>query len=69
MLRAARDSVGISQEELAHRAGLAVSYISLMENGHKGPSLEVLVAVAEELELVPHELVRAAESPGGRRKV
>jgi transcriptional regulator with XRE-family HTH domain len=59
-LRAARDEAGLTQEELAHRAGLAVSYVSLMENGHKGPSLEVPVAIAEAVGQDPAELLHAA---------
>jgi transcriptional regulator with XRE-family HTH domain len=60
VLRTARDDAGFTQEELAHRAGLTVRYISLMENGHKGPSLEVLVAVAEALGRDAAELVKGA---------
>ena len=60
-LRKARQDASLTQEELADRAGLAVSYISLIENGHKSPSVEVVFALAQGLQIAPHVLVRAAE--------
>jgi transcriptional regulator with XRE-family HTH domain len=35
-LRALRNSADITQEELASRAGTTGTYVSLVENGHRG---------------------------------
>jgi transcriptional regulator with XRE-family HTH domain len=35
-LRALRNRAGITQEELAARAGTTGTYVSLVENGHRG---------------------------------
>jgi transcriptional regulator with XRE-family HTH domain len=35
-LRALRNRAGITQEELASRAGTTGTYVSLVENGHRG---------------------------------
>lgn len=42
-LRNARENAGISQEQLAERAGLHRTYISQLERGLKSPSLDVIV--------------------------
>ena len=47
-LKARRKSKGLSQEEFAHRLGLSVSYISLLETENRQPTLTVLAAVAGE---------------------
>jgi transcriptional regulator with XRE-family HTH domain len=44
-LRRARQKAGLTQEELAHRAQLDRSYVSLLENGHKTPTVDVLFRI------------------------
>ncbi|MEQ9695528.1 helix-turn-helix transcriptional regulator [Shimia sp. SDUM112013] len=48
-LRRARTEAGISQEELAHRAGKSIRYISLLESRKHQPSLATLKSVCEGL--------------------
>lgn len=43
LLRTARTGAGLSQNELARRAGVAQSVISAYERGHRKPSLETLL--------------------------
>jgi len=50
-LREARQEKGISQEELADRAGLHRTYISQIERGLKSPSLRSLEQIAQALDL------------------
>ena len=38
-LRSLRLKLGLSQEEVAHRAGLHVTYLSGIERGNRNPSL------------------------------
>ncbi|WP_084164635.1 helix-turn-helix domain-containing protein [Skermanella stibiiresistens] len=44
-LRRARERVGLSQEDLAHRAGVSVGYLSQLENGRRNPSLLLVLAL------------------------
>ncbi len=60
-LQSARHERGVSQEELAYRSNLQVSYISRVERGLQAPSLEAISAIATALGTRPHLLVMAAE--------
>lgn len=51
VLRQHRTRVGLSQEELAHRAGLSMRYVSLLEGRKHQPSLATLDALARSLDL------------------
>jgi hypothetical protein len=74
LLRRARQGAGMSQVELAARAGVTQSVISAYESGHRQPSLPVLAALIEAAggELVtgvrrqPHRLSRLS-GPVGQR--
>lgn len=49
VLRQRRAEAGLSQEELAHRAGLSMRYVSLLESRKHQPSLATLDALARSL--------------------
>lgn len=69
-IRERRRSVGLSQEELGHRAGIDRSYISGLERGLRNPTFQVLNQIAGALActvaaLLPDGEARdAAGSPG-----
>lgn len=46
-----REAAGLSQEELAHRSSIHVTYLSGLENGKRNPSLLVLARLANALEV------------------
>lgn len=48
-VRLARQAAGISQEELAERAGIDLSYGSRIERGMANPSVEVLAKLGAAL--------------------
>jgi len=56
-----RGSLGISQEELAHRAALHRTYISDIERGSRNLSLRSLIRLAGGLETSVSALLRIAE--------
>jgi DNA-binding XRE family transcriptional regulator len=58
IVREARQATGITQEQLAHDADIDRTYIGLLENGHRQPSLSVIFAIAQSLGLTPELLVR-----------
>ena len=56
-LRRARNALGYSQEELAHRASLDRTYISSLERGVYAATIDVVARLAEVLEVEPAELL------------
>ena len=62
VLSAKRREAGLSQEELAFRLELSVSYISLLETRKRQPTLTVLAAIASELGMSLSELMREIET-------
>jgi transcriptional regulator with XRE-family HTH domain len=62
-LRRLRHASGLSQEELAHRAGLNRNYVGLLERAANSPTLDTIERLAAELVVDP---VRFFEKPGGR---
>jgi DNA-binding XRE family transcriptional regulator len=55
-IRALRDEVGITQEQLAWQAELDKGYLSQVEAGKRLPSIPVVVALAEHLGLETADL-------------
>ncbi|MEO8724123.1 MAG: helix-turn-helix transcriptional regulator [Sphingobium sp.] len=62
-LRRLRHASGLSQEELAHRAGINRNYVGLLERAANSPTLDTIERLATELAVDP---VRFFEKPGGR---
>lgn len=60
VIRLRRESLGLSQEDLALECGLHRTYISQLERGRKSPTLRTLVLIAKALGCEPAELVRQA---------
>jgi transcriptional regulator with XRE-family HTH domain len=60
-LRKAREKAGITQEELAFRAELDRSYISLLENDHKSPTVDVLFRICDALGTRPSLILGRVE--------
>ena len=60
VMRCRRKALGnMSQEELAHRAGLHRTYIGGVEQGHRNLSLLNIIKIARALEVTPEELFAA----------
>ena len=55
-VRRIRGEDGLTQEELAARAGLSTNYIGEIERGQRNPSVKVLFAVAKALKVQPSAL-------------
>jgi transcriptional regulator with XRE-family HTH domain len=58
-LRELRTERGLSQDELAARAGLDRNYIGMIERGERNPAIVNVVKIAEALNVPPSELFRA----------
>lgn len=60
-LRVVREEVGLTQEDLASRAEVHRTYISLLERGLKSPTLSVIDRLAAAVGLSASSMVAAAE--------
>jgi transcriptional regulator with XRE-family HTH domain len=72
-LRALREAAGLSQQEVATRAGISLSVVFQLEQGkRKDPKLSTLVALAEALGTdvgkLALELTQPPAAKPGRRK-
>lgn len=67
VVREVRTEVGISQEELADRAQLHRTYVSLLERGKRNPSLNVVQALATALGTTMTRLVSEVEARLARK--
>lgn len=61
IVRRRRDFLGIPQDELAYRARLHRTYISLVERGKRNPTLEVMQALAKALQTSMTEMMTELE--------
>jgi transcriptional regulator with XRE-family HTH domain len=62
-LRRLRHARGISQEDLAHDAGINRSYMSKLERAATYPGLEIIAKLATVLEVEPAELLIVSGRP------
>lgn len=61
-LRIEREKKGLSMNVLAQRSGLSQSMISLVENNHRGPTLDTLLRIAEVLEVDLGRIISKSQS-------
>ncbi len=61
-LKARRVESGLSQEELAHRAGIDRTYVSMLERKVNSVSIDVLDRLANELGVEAADLLRRPSS-------
>ena len=67
-LRKLRHAKSLSQEDLAHEAGINRSYMSTLERGASYPGLEIIGKLATVLEVEPAELLKLPAKRGARRR-
>ena len=61
-LRALRTLRGLTQEQLGERAGLSGKFLGQVERGVGNPSLQILIRLAQALEVELWELLRLEEA-------
>lgn len=52
-VRRLRKAKGLSQEALAHEAGMSMRYLAGLERGEENPSLLFMVKLADALDVMP----------------
>lgn len=58
-LRLLRHARGLSQEKLAHLAGIDRTYVSSLERSIYSPTIDMVATLAEILEVAPTDLLEA----------
>ncbi len=61
-LRKLREKAGLSQEQLADRAGVHRTYVSLLERNKKSPTLDVLFRLCKALCFPAAKLIARVEA-------
>jgi transcriptional regulator with XRE-family HTH domain len=62
-LKENRRRLGITQPELAERAGMSTQYLAMIEIARKFPTADILERLAAALGINPHELFSVSVSP------
>lgn len=58
IVRTLREERGLTQDQLAERAGISATYIGFIERGDNVPTLTVILQIASALKVRPPELLR-----------
>jgi transcriptional regulator with XRE-family HTH domain len=61
-LRRLREKAGLSQEQLADRAGVHRTYVSLLERNKKSPTLDVFFRLCKALQIAPSRFLARLET-------
>lgn len=61
VLKEAREAAGLTQSQLAGFAGLSEIYLSSLERGQRGDSINALMLIGNELKIPASELLRRVE--------
>ena len=67
-VRALRTAAGLSQEELAHNAGVDRTYVSQVERRLRNVTITVIAQLAAALQTTPDKLLVRSEPPGRRQR-
>ena len=67
-VRQRRLAASLSQEELAHRSGLSIVYVSQIENGHRNPTVATLEKLAAVFDVNVVDLFSNSEARIQRRR-
>tara|TARA_R110002072_G_C7632858_1_gene507099 strand:- start:129 stop:335 length:207 start_codon:yes stop_codon:yes gene_type:complete len=60
-LRTAREAAKLTQEELAHRAQVDRTYISMLENDRKSPTIDMLFRLCNAMDASPSAIISSVE--------
>ena len=62
-LKEIRHKMGLTQEELAEKAGVSTHYIAMIETRKKYPKPEMLEKIAKSLQIEPYKLFSVESNP------
>jgi len=58
VVRKLREARGLTQDQLAERAGVSATYIGFIERGDNVPTLTIILQIASALKVRPSEMLR-----------
>lgn len=61
VLRVVRKEVGLTQEQLAHAAGVDRTFVSMIERGERQPTVRVVFQLAGALDVLPVRLIELTQ--------
>ena len=70
-IRKSREEAGLTQEQLSYSAGVDRSYVSLLENNKKSPTVDLLYRICDALGVSASDLlvrVEATRKPKTKKK-
>src|SRR5713101_3530901 len=67
-IRVLREALSFTQEELAEKAGISVSFVSMIERGERTPHVETLVAISDALGITVSPLFLGLNVPPTSRR-
>ena len=62
-IRVLRETLSLTQEKLANKAGISVSFVSMIERGDRTPHVETLVAISDALGITVSQLFLGLNAP------
>lgn len=62
-LRTLRTNAGITQEEVAARAGVSREYVSMLEAGKNTPTIDVFIRLCRAVGVSPADVITRLEKP------
>ena len=68
ILKQARESAGLTQEQLALDAGVDRTYISQLERDKKSPTIQMLFRLCRAMKSSPTQLIAKLENATGPKK-
>ncbi len=68
-IRRIRNAKGVSQSGLARTAGMAQSFVSTVESGHKSPTIRSLQKIAGALGVSPYKLLEGCFNEGNKENI
>lgn len=63
-----RKARGLTQEQLSERAGISLSFLSMMEIGRRHPNVDMIFKLAKGLNMPPGELIAELEREVNRNR-
>lgn len=57
-----RKAKGLTQEQLSERAGISLSFLSMLEIGRRHPNVDMVFKLAKGLDILPRDLIAELEN-------
>jgi len=66
-LKKARIAAGLTQEELAAKAGISREYVNYLERGKRSPTVKVFIRICSALKMYPPDVLARVVPPRAKK--